>query len=342
MAKHAAKTPSESSKSSENSADLAHASHAGSATTDANDERIGLTEAFAPVDAQEVSDTPELLLVSEVPEEPKGRHSKKTKPNVPAYMRKSRRMRRVLIVVVVLLIALIGALGYLTWRLVAESQMLATQQTQEQQDAQEVDAIQQKETKDAPTETAKKTTVPNLVSVLGLTQDEAVTVLAHGAQVTSVKEVNEEDNPIKQNVTVALTDEPADTRTGTPTVYLGLDEEGVVIQVGYSASAAALGYGTLSFVDAVKNEHVVEKTLQEAGIAVEEGAAVLPEDKAEYSTYATDGTTLMKENCSFSGSIDINDAPHEWSAVLSYDYTTANMSGNLAETIRIIYVYINA
>ena len=40
--------------------------------------------------------------------------------------------------------------------------------------------------------------------------------------------------------------------------------------------------------------------------------------------------------------MDIDGAPHEWSAVLSYDYSTANTSGNLADTIRIIYVYINA
>ena len=86
----------------------------------------------------------------------------------------------------------------------------------------------------------------------------------------------------------------------------------------------------------------MEKTLQEAGIPVAEGAAVLPEDKTAYSTYDTDGTTLVRENCSFSGTVDLNDAPHEWSAVLSYNYTTANMSGNLADTIRIIYVYINA
>lgn len=40
--------------------------------------------------------------------------------------------------------------------------------------------------------------------------------------------------------------------------------------------------------------------------------------------------------------MDIDGTPHEWSAVLSYDYSTANTSGNMADTIRIIYVYINA
>ena len=50
----------------------------------------------------------------------------------------------------------------------------------------------------------------------------------------------------------------------------------------------------------------------------------------------------MKENCSFSGQVDINGASHDWSSVLLYDYSTANASGNLADTIRIIYIYVNA
>lgn len=300
------------------------------------------------VEALEPKDEPPLLfgdgLTSLEPDQQKGRHGKKQKPPIPPHQRKSRRMRRLLILIVILLVLLIGALGYFTFRLIDESQMLAIQQTQEQQNSQEVNAIQQEEAKDASTETAKKTAVPDLAILLGKTQDDAVTTLEHGATVTSTKEVNEEGNPIKTNVTVALTDEPADTRTGTPTVYLGLDESGAIIQAGYSASAAALGYGSLSFADAVKNEHIVEKTLQEAGVNVPEGSAVLPEDKETYSTYDTDGKKLMKESCSFSGTIDLDGVSHEWSSVLLYDYTMANAVGSssLSDTVRIIYVYINA
>ena len=168
--------------------------------------------------------------------------------------------------------------------------------------------MQTDETKDATTATAKKTDVPNLAAVLGMTKDEAIAALKHGATETTSKEVNEEGNPVKTNVTVALTDEPADTRSGTPTVYLGLNEDGAVVQAGYSAATASLGYGSLSFVDAVKNE----------------------------------GTTLVKESYSFSGTVDLNGAAHEWSALLLYNYSTANTSGNLADTIRIVYVYVNA
>ena len=274
----------------------------------------------------------------------RGRHSKPDvgKPGVPTYMRKSHRMRRILIVVVVLLVILLAAGVFFGVKLFQTAQTAAYQQTQQQQSSQEANSLQESDGQDSSSQTVKKTSAPNLTSVLGSTQDEAIAKIGKGAQVTSTNEVNEEGNPIKTDVRVALTDEPADTRTGTPTVYLGLDEDGKVVQAGYSAGTASLGYGALSFSDAVKNESIIEKTLQEAGIQVPTGTVTLPADKTQYSTYASDGTTLVKEYCPFTGQIDIDGAAHTWSAVLSYDYTVANASGNLADTIRIIYVYINA
>ena len=295
----------------------------------------------------------------------KSKKSKKKEPKkeLPRYMRKSRRTRRLLVVLVVLLLLLIGALAYLSYQLVEESRQLAEQHAQEQQSLEEVEKIQQDVAQDASTEAVKKTSAPNLAGLMGCTQDEALEKLQqHGAVVTSTKTteppakeegegdaaapaepaVEDDGDPVKTSLTVALTAEPVDTRAGTPTVYLGLDKDGLVIQAGYSASAAALGYGAYSFVDAVKNNYIIERTLQEAGIAVPEGTAQLPEDKLEYSTYADDGTTLMKEYCPFSGMISIDGKDYLWSSVLSYDYSVANAAGdtNLSDVIRIIYIYL--
>ena len=339
-----------------------------SADKRSEDERIGLTEAFAPVaggshegglgyrgdcddeypdalESLEPQDPPELVFDGSeppCPSEPAGRHGRKPKEDVPPYQRKSRRMRRILTAIIVLLILLICALGFFAWQWFNESQLVAAQQAQERQGSQEVDALSQDGMTDAGSAAVKTTDVPNLVGLLGLSQEDAVAALQRGATVTNTREVNEEGNPVKATVTVALSNEPSDTRSGTPTVYLGLGEDGTVVQAGYSAATASLGYGSLSFVDAVENDHIVEKTMQEAGVSLPEGSAVLPDDRASYSTYASDGTTLVKENCSFGGSVDIDGASHEWSSVLMYDYTTANASGNLADTIRTIYVYVNA
>lgn len=262
------------------------------------------------------------------------------KPAIPEYMRKSRRMRRILIVVIVVLAVLLAGIVYLSTQMFKEMESAAVQQAQNA--VQEQGTVQDDELKDASTETAKTTTVPNLVGLLGLTQDEAVEKLQHGAQVSSTREVNEEGNPIKVEARVALTAEPADSRTGTPTVYLGLDGEGRIVQAGYSASTAALGYGSLSFADAVANEDIIQRTLAEAGVQVPEDAVALPEDSSSYTTFDSDGKTRTKEYCSFNGTVDLDGTPHTWSAVLSYDYSMANASGNLADTVRTIFIYVNS
>ena len=195
---------------------------------------------------------------------------------------------------------------------------------------------------DAIETAAQLTDVPNITSLLGKTTDEAVAALGHGALITQNVEVKEKGSDIKNNISIALTEEPADSKTGTPTVYLGLDKSGKIIQAGYSAAASALGFGSLSFVDAIANEHVVEKTLAKIGVEVPDGSAVLPQDKASYTTYDSDGTTVKKELCSFKGDTEIGGKPCEWSAVLSYDYTTQIISGNLSDTVRMIYVYVTA
>ena len=58
-----------------------------------------------------------------------------------------------------------------------------------------------------------------------------------------------------------------------------------------------------------------------------------------YSTYASDGTTVVRERCSFEGDTDVEGKPCAWSSVLSYDYTTQVVTGNLNDTVRVIYVY---
>lgn len=270
---------------------------------------------------------------------PGGRHAK---PPQPEYMRKSRRMRKILLAVIIVLIALIVAGVVLGYQLFQTANVAATQQSQAQSGS--IDAFSDEGvTKDVSTTTAKTTTVPNLVSLLGLSVEQAIEVIQHGAQVTSSVEVNEEGNPIRMEVRLGLTAEPSDSRSGTPTIYLSLDENGAIIQSGYSVGTSALGFGSLSFSDAVMNEHLIEKTLNEAGLSVENGSVVLPEDKMVYSSYASDGTTLTRENCSFEGSgVTAQGATLPWTAILSYDYTTANATGNLADTIRTVYVYVAA
>lgn len=270
----------------------------------------------------------------------RGRHAAPEKELSPR-MRKSRRVRRILIVLIILLVIAAGVVAFFSYRTWTGSHQEAAQQTQEQVESHGArESIAEAPARDASEATSKLADVPDLAGLLGKTQDEAIAALGRGALVTANSPVNEDDNPIKTNLNVALTEEPADSKTGTPTVYLGLGEDGRVRQAGYSASASALGFGALSFADAVNNEHVIEKTLAEVGAKVPEGSATLPANKDEYSTYASDKTTVVRERCSFEGDVDVSGMPCTWSAVLSYDYTTQVVTGNLSDTVRVIYVYI--
>lgn len=270
-----------------------------------------------------------------------GRTSKQAKlDQMPEHQKRSRRMRRNLIIVALLLVALMAALGYFGWRLYQESLEVAQQQTTSVTTEVEVAAGTEEVTADTGSASTKKTTVPNLLGLLGKTQDEAIAALGSGATVTLDSPITDESSPMMHRLTVVLTEEPVDTKSGAPTVYLGMDSEEKVVIAGYSAATASLGYGTLSFADVVTNQHVVEKTLSEAGLQLEEGTVVLP-DSNTYSTFADDGTTLVKEQCAFNGEASQSGTDYIWNSVLVYNYTAANATGNLADTVRQVYVYVS-
>lgn len=268
----------------------------------------------------------------------RGRHAAPS-PEMSPRMQQARKSRRTLITVIVILVIAAAVLGYMMFRTFSTSQIEADQQAQEQTQNAEDNKIGDNLSDGSGATPAKLTEVPNLTSLLGMGSDDAIGAIGHGATVTNNQKVDDEKSAIKTNLAVALTTEPSNSKTGTPTVYLGLDSDDNIIQVGYSASADALGFGSLSFSDAVDNEHVIEKTLAKIGVDVEEGSAKLPEGKDEYSTYDAKGN-VTRERCSFEGDIDIDGTPCTWSAVLSYDYTTQLVTGDLSDTVRIIYVYL--
>ena len=181
--------------------------------------------------------------------------------------------------------------------------------------------------------------VVNLVSLLGLTKDEAVSHIGHGAVVESETPI--EVGNLKSEVVVPLTEEQGDPKRGTPTVVLRLNEGGQVGWASYTAPTSALGYGTISFVDAIQSAHVIQNSLRAAGLTdLNPSVLNAPTDSASYSTYDTDGKTLITEQTSFNGTGKQSDRVYDWGATLTYDYSNANQSGNLADTIRRISISV--
>lgn len=187
--------------------------------------------------------------------------------------------------------------------------------------------------------TTKQVAVPLLTSFIGMTQDDVVEELGTSAKVTATRAVKDADTAVRTEVSVALTGEAANSTAGTPTVHLGLNEDGDVIQAGYTVNLRLLGYGSISFIDAVENYHVIYNTLYEGGLAIPEDSVVLPDTKAAYAVYGADGITLAREDYTFEGT---SAAGYAWEGELVYDYTQANAEGNLAYTVRLVTVTVIA
>lgn len=259
----------------------------------------------------------------------------------------SRRMRIVLIVVSIVLVLLMAALCYFAWMLINEARDVAYQSaTQNVQ----VDKESLAPKTDAGKASTARKEAPQLVGLIGKTQEDALDAVGRGATETSSQEITEETGEgddkttevVGRSVTLALTDETTDSKGNTPSVYLVLDADGVITEAGYSASVGSLGYGDVSFVDAVTSEDIVENLVEMAGIEVEAGSVEMPATE-DYRTYADDGKTIAQELYTFAGSgADSDGSSYEWSCKLSYDYSAANVSGNLADTIRQVYVYVKA
>jgi hypothetical protein len=266
-----------------------------------------------------------------------GKHAGNDKTSEPAFVKKSKRNRRNLIIVLVVLVLLLAAGCAAGYFLIGTSE---SQSVQQENKSQSVDEHFSGETKDTSDSTTKLTVVPDLVQLIGISYDEAFSKIGHGAQVSADSELNEEGNPVKREVRLALTEEMADSKSGTPTVTLSMGEDSLVIKASYGVATSSLGYGSISFSDAIQNEHIVEKTLSEAGLDVSSDQVVLP-DKSAYSAYASDGKTLTKETYTFEGVGVALGANYSFGATLTYDYSMANATGNLADTIRSITISVS-
>ena len=328
-----------------------HAKHAKQASDFENEEPIEVEPTDAQLDGQadgQIGEQDDVLEVIDAPSIATGQSPDFVAPAADMHRRKSRRMRIALIIVSVVLMALIGALIYFAFTLVNEASDVAYQ-TASRSDAQaESPAALASDAQDDSGQDHGD--VPALAGLLGKTVDDAVAEVGSGATVTSEKDIKEETGKgdkkkaevVGKSVTVALADETTDNSGNTPTLYLDCDKDGAITRVGYSTSVASLNYGDMSFADIVQEGHIIENLLTDAGLPTDDGAVKMPAAE-DYRTYAEDSTTIVQEAYSFSGTSKATDgSDHEWTCRLSYDYSAANVSGNLADTIKLVQLYINA
>lgn len=314
------------------------------------------SEESVPAEDQNVIDVEPVMVVQEELTDYERSLFGETPIESPAAHAASRRMRKKLLVIIAVLVVLIvcavaaGGFVLQKGKKEAAEQMQETEQVAGQE-------LADAETSDISLQTGEKTDIPELMGLFGKKQDACVKALGHGATVTATTKVKEEkknskdskkktekktgiDALIKSTATVELFDEPAEEKTGKPTVHLYFDKEGKCIQVGYSAGVSSLGYGALSFADVVESEHAVENTLRAIGLEVKDGVAELPSKVDSYTTYNKDSGAVTKEKCQFKGKKTVDGKDYTWETILLYDYVASNATGNLADTVRQMYVYV--
>lgn len=260
-----------------------------------------------------------------------------------AHNDKAIRARGSLIAAVVLAVILVIALFVCISMALTEAADAETQQTQAGGAVIQSTDTQLGTAKAATTKKRSITTsVPALQTLIGATQKQAISKLGHGAEVSEVEDVTDGEDGAVQRVSVALTSEPS-TGSLTPTVYLDLNSEGAVVGASYEVSMASLGYGAISFRQAAGKSEVIQNTLSDAGVTIDDDSSiVLPKNPKSYSTYKSDGKTVVRQARTFSGEAKAAGMTYHWTGTLKYDFSKANKSGNLVDTQRIVKVGITA
>ena len=258
--------------------------------------------------------------------------------SIPAYELHSKRMRKNLFIVILVLLALVCALVVGIYFLMKNSENVAVQQAQiTNSDSAKIDSQQ---TEEDARSSQKTSTVPNLVELVGLNVDQAIEKIGHGAQISS--DVLQEGD-VRRIVKVNLSSDEGDSKNGSPNATFNLNADNVVISVSYFAPTKSLGFGSVSFIDVLNNEGIFEKTLSAAGLLADKGVAVISPDvdRSGYSTYGSDGTTLLREDKTFEGAGKGDQEAFKWKANVVYDYSVATATDNLSDTIRTISITIS-
>ena len=292
---------------------------------------------------------------------------------IKGHKQRSRRTRIVLIFIILLLLAGLGFLGYTAWNIVMEANQEASQTAASHGESSTIEG----DTKSDAGTTDKvkpQVSIPNLANLVGLTTDEAISYLGSGAEVSSTTDITEEvektrevevevksDDPkaepttevqtetyteeevVGHHVTISMKNDKTDSQGNRPSVYLTTDKDEKTTIVGYSISMESLGYGDMSFNDAVNVAKIVQNTLSNVGVTPADGNIALPEDESEYRTFGEDGTTVAEESYTFKGDGTTGEGTAiTWSLRLTYDYSAYNVSKNWDDVIKLVYVTVEA
>jgi hypothetical protein len=246
----------------------------------------------------------------------------------PERLKKAKRTQIVLIIVIILLVGALGYLGYLGYTIFTESMASGPGSIKP------VDTITGGEIDDpnAPQEVrVVKTIIPDLVSLFGLSVEEAKTRLGDDFQLTKTDAITDETNPaVRQLATFSyIPSVSGDTGSAAPSaalpsesIYASLDEEGKVVDIYYVCDMLLLGYPERSFDELLAGSETVTSALAEAGVQARdfEYIAPDPQESIVYDNPNSENRKVLKQTHIFSGRTSTSTLPTVWTLTVTYDF----------------------
>lgn len=243
-------------------------------------------------------------------------------------IKKSKRTKIILIVFIVILIAALGGLVFFGYNILSEA--MSTNQVTfkpvtDMNDGKVVDTGAPK------TVEYKKTTIPDLTALFGLTASEVETRLGSSFKLTKTDVVSDPSNPkVVQLATFAYTpeliagNESDISKALMPglSVYTSLDANGKVIDVYFACDMRLLDYPETSFMDLLATDWVVRTSLQSAGVTPRDPAYLQPsfEETIVYDNVNSVNRKVIKQSQIFSGRTTSEKIPTVWTLTVTYDF----------------------
>jgi hypothetical protein len=249
-------------------------------------------------------------------------------PIAPARIKKAKRTGIILVIVIVLLFAALAALVYLAYTIYRDGTAPNNVALRPVPTITEVEVTDP----DAPSEVkVEETSVPDLVSLFGLTVEEVRARLGTSFKLAKTDAVTDESNPdVRQLATfsyipsVTAGSSPAATNAPLPSesIYASLNEEGKVIDVYYVCDMQLLGYPERSFDELLADSGVVAGSLASAGVQPRD-FSYAPPDPSESIVYDNPNSAnrkVVKQSQIFSGRTTSETVPTVWTLTVTYDF----------------------
>jgi len=262
-------------------------------------------------------------------------------------LRKSKMTRIKLIVALVILVLVLGGLGYLSFYFYQEA-TVAQQRPVKPQTNIEGDAVT--DVKAPKTIEYKKTTVPDLITLFGLSVEEVQAQLGDSFQLVRLESSTDTSNPeITQLAVFSYVPEIINDYDGdmsmvimpSEAIYASLNGDGIVIDIYYLCDMLLLDYPNVSFESLLSGDWLVLTTLQSAGVDPRDFVYELPnfDDCIVYDNVNSENRKVTKQSQIFSGRTTSEEIPTVWTLTVTYDFASGVESPDeFGEAVRTIHL----